>query len=526
LNIREFIESRVEKNAGKPFLYFEEEEVVTYEEFDRKINQAANGFLEMGVKKGDRVCLMLPNVPDFLYAWFGLAKTGAVMVPINNGFKENEARYIIDHSEAVGIIVDAASLPIALSIKKKSSILKWISCIDAPAEKGIHSFTQFFREMPITLRFFKIRDEDMAQIIYTSGTTGFPKGAIHTQKDFTLTGEAFILCAGLRPEDRLLTFLPLFHVNSEYYSTMGALAAEATLILVSKFSASTFWDQAIRYGATEFNFIGAIGRILCARPEEEFRPEHRIRTAYGAPVPPDVYEAFTRRFKIQNVIEGYGLTEAPRVSQNPINGIIKMKSMGLPAKHPDPNLPFTEVKIVDDQGRELNPGEKGELIVRSPVMMKGYFKDEEKTREAIRDGWFYTGDYAYKDEDGYLFFVDRKKDIIRRKGENISATEVESVLQANPKIFEAAVIAVPSLLGEDEVLAAITLKEKQAMTPEEVIEWCKDRLANFKVPRYIQFRNSFPKTPTERIAKYILKQEKDLIESSRDMESYKKGIGL
>jgi crotonobetaine/carnitine-CoA ligase len=200
--------------------------------------------------------------------------------------------------------------------------------------------------------------------------------------------------------------------------------------------------------------------------------------------------------------------------------------MGIPAKHPDPNLPFTEVKIVDDQGRELNPGEKGELIVRSPVMMKGYFKDEEKTREAIRDGWFYTGDYAYMDEDGYLFFVDRKKDIIRRKGENISATEVESILQSNPKIFEAAVIAVPSLLGEDEVLAAITLKENQAMTPEEVMDWCKDRLANFKIPRYIQFRNSFPKTPTERIAKYLLKLEKNLIESSRDMESYKKRVGL
>jgi len=525
LNIREFIESRVEKNLGKPFLYFEDE-VVTYEEFDQKINQAANGFLEMGVKRGDRVCLLLPNVPEFLYAWFGLAKIGAVMVPINNGFKENEARYIIDHSEAVGIVVDAGPLPIASAIKKKSSILKWISCIHAVSAEGIHPFAQFFRGMPKTLRSFDIRDEDMAQIIYTSGTTGFPKGAIHAQKDFTLTGEAFVLCAGLSAADRLLTFLPLFHVNSEYYSTMGALAAEASLILVPRFSAGIFWEQAVRYGATEFNFIGAIGRILCARPEEEFRPDHKIRTAYGAPVPPDVYEAFTRRFKIQNVIEGYGLTEAPRVSQNPINGVIKMKSMGLPAKHPDANLRFTQVKIVDEQGRELKPGEKGELIVHSPVMMKGYFKDEEKTRETIRRGWLYTGDYAYMDEDGYLFYVDRKKDIIRRKGENVSATEVESVLQANGKIFEAAVIAVPSLLGEDEGLAAITLKENQAMIPEEVIEWCKDRLANFKIPRYIQFRSSFPKTPTERIAKYILKQEKDLIESSHDMESYKKKIGL
>jgi crotonobetaine/carnitine-CoA ligase len=202
-----------------------------------------------------------------------------------------------------------------------------------------------------------------------------------------------------------------------------------------------------------------------------------------------------------------------------------MKSMGLPARHPDPKLTFSEVRIVDDQGRDLGPGETGELIVRSPVMMQGYFKDEEKTRETIRDGWLYTGDYVYRDEDGYLFFVDRKKDIIRRKGENISATEIEMGLMAHPKVLEAAVIAVPSELGEDEVLAGILLKENRKMTAEEVIDWCRPRLANFKVPRYIQFRSDFPRTPTQRIAKYIWKKEGDLIESSWDMEAYKKGMG-
>jgi crotonobetaine/carnitine-CoA ligase len=362
----------------------------------------------------------------------------------------------------------------------------------------------------------------MAQIVYTSGTTGFPKGVIHVHKDFTLTGEAFTLCAGIGPEDRLFTILPLFHVNAEYYSTMGALAAGASLILVPKFSAGIFWDQAVYYGATEFNFIGAIGRILCARPEGEFRPEHKIQTAYGAAVTPDVYENLTRRFKIRKVIDGYGLSEVPRVSQNPINGVIKMKSMGLPAKHPNPHLTFSEVKIVNEWGKELEPGETGEIVVRSPVMMQGYYKDEEKTREAIRHGWLYMGDYACQDEDGYLFFVDRKKDIIRRKGENISATEVESVLLANRKIVETAVIAVPSELGEDEVLAVIVLAENQMMTPEEVIDWCKERMADFKNPRYVLFRSSLPKTPTERVAKYLLKQEKDILQSAFDMERYKK----
>ena len=526
MNIRGFIESKVEKNPDKPFLYFEDE-VISYEEFDWKINQVANAFLDMGVRKGYRVCLMLPNVPEFLYGWFGLAKIGAVMVPINIAFKENEAGYVLNHSEAVGVIVDSEHLPMVREIKKGSKTLKWIACIDPVSdEEDIHLFYHFFETMPETLRFMVLKDSDMAQIVYTSGTTGFPKGAIHTHRDFTLTGEAFLPCAGIGPEDRVLTILPLFHVNAQYYSTMGALAAEASLILIREFSASKFWDQAVYYGATEFNFIAAIGRILCSRPENEFRPGHLIRTAYGAPVTPDVYEVFTKRFKIANVIEGYGLTEVPRVSQNPIGGKIKMKSIGCPAKHPNPGMTFSEIRIVDSDGKELEAGVTGEIIVRSPVMMQGYFKDRARTREAIHDGWFYTGDYAYKDEDGYLFFIDRKKDIIRRKGENISSSEVETVINAHEKVLEAAVIAVPSELGEDEVMACIVLKENQIMDPEELIDWCRDHLANFKVPRYVQFRDSLPKTPTHRIAKYILKREEGLIESSHDMELYKKKIAL
>lgn len=526
MNVRDFIEAKVGKNPDKPFLYFEDE-ALSYEEFNHKINQFANGFLETGVKKGERVCLMLPNVPEFLYGWFGLAKIGAVMVPINTGFKEKEAEYVVNHSEAVGIITDSETLPIIRKIKETSKTLKWIACIDSvPNKKDIFPFYQFFETMPKTLKSIAIKDEDMTEIAYTSGTTSFPKGAMHAHKDFPLTGEAFVVCAGIGREDRVLTILPLFHANAQYYSTMGALAAEASLILVRKFSASNFWDQAVYYAATEFNFIGASGKILCNRPEYEFRPKHQIKTAYGALITPDVYEIFTKRFKIQNVIEGYGLTEVPRISQNPIGGLIKMGSMGLPAKHPDPSITFSEVKIVSDDGKELEPGEIGEIIVRSPVMMQGYFEDEEKTKETIRDGWFYTGDYAHKDEDGYLFFIDRKKDIVRRRGENISSSEVEMVINANNKVQEVAVIGVPSELGEEEIMAQIVIKKNQEMTPEEVVNWCKDHLAKFKVPRYVRFRNSLPKTSTQRTAKYILKQERGLIESSHDMESYKKSIGL
>ena len=287
---------------------------------------------------------------------------------------------------------------------------------------------------------------------------------------------------------------------------MGALAAGAGLVLVRKFSAGLFWEQAVRYKATQFNFVGAVGRILCRRPESEFRSDHRLRTAYGALVTPDVYKHFTRRFKIVNVIDGYGLTEVPRVSQNPIGGRIKMRSMGLPAPHPDPEVTFAEVKVVDNGGDPLPAGEKGELIIRSPVMMKGYYKDAHRTREAVRDGWFYSGDYVYRDEDGYLFFVDRKKDIIRKKGENISATEIETVINSSPKVSESAVIGVPSELGEDEIMACIVLRKDVHMTTDEVTALCKCRLADFKVPGLIAFFDALPKTSTERVAKHLLRK--------------------
>lgn len=521
MDMRKFWETKVERNPDKVFLYYGDEEV-TYSEVETKVNQVANGLVEIGVKKGDRISFMLRNVPEFLYSWFGLAKIGGVMVPVNTAFKANEAQYVVNHCEASGLIASQDTLQVALEIQKDCPNLKWIACVDEDKlPEGVMPYSQLSRGMPKELKDFDVGDEDLTSIIYTSGTTGFPKGAMHVHKNFVMTGEAFLLRAGIGPDDRIMAILPLFHLNAQFYSTWGAIAAEASLILIRQFSASRFWDQAVRYGATEFNFVGAVGRILCARPEEEFRPEHTIRTTVGAAVSPDVYWTFKNRFHISNVIDAYGLTEIAAVCQNPIWGKIKVGSMGLAAKHPDPSVKFTEMKVVDDDGKEVSTGEVGELIVRNPVMMKGYFKEPEMTKEAIRDGWFYTGDYVYKDEDEYYFFVSRKKDIIRRKGENISSAEIENCISTNPKVLESAVIPVPSELGEDEVMACIVLKPGQSMTPEEVINWCKTSLAAFKVPRYVQFRNDLPKTATQRVQKNVLKEEKDLIEKAHDMESYK-----
>ena len=523
MNLRSFWQAKVQKNPSKVFLYHEED-MISYAEFDRRVNQVANGLLELRVNKADKVCLMLPNIPEFLYTWLGLCKIGGVAVPINTNFKVNEVRYIVNHSEAVGLIVSVDHLQLALEIKQNCSHLNWIACVngkDTQLPAQVISYKQLTRSMRTGLKEIDLNSDGLACVIYTSGTTGFPKGVMHAHNTPIMTGEAFLLRAQVSPSDRIMAVLPLFHINAQFYSTWGAIAGEASLILIRQFSASQFWNQAVRYGATEFNFVGVIGRILCDRSPKEFRPDHHIRIAVGAGISPDVYDTFTRRFKIPNVIDAYGLTEVPAVSQNPVGGTIKKKSIGLPARHPDPSVRFTEMKIVDDEGRECSPGKVGELIVRSPVMTRGYFKEPQKTEEAIRNGWFYTGDYAYRDEDGYFFFVDRKKDLIRKKGENISPAEVEAVLNEHPKVAESAVIAVPAQLGEDEVMACIVLKPGESMTAEDVIDWCKDRLAAFKLPRFIQFRTDLPKTSTQRIAKPVLRKE-PLLEKAIDIEWYKK----
>ena len=520
MDIRSFLESRVARNPEKPFLFYEKE-VLSFHEFDRRVNQAANGLLEIGVERGDRFCLLLGNTPQFLYTWLGLAKIGAVMVALNTSFREKEIGYIVNHCQARGLITDSAHLTLVENLTPDCPSLQWSLCVDSvPDDFRVHSWLDLMKAMPGALRGFDIIEEDVAQIAYTSGTTGFPKGATHTHRNFVLTGEAFTLCADLGLEDRVMAIMPLFHTNAQYYSVMGALAASAGLILIPRFSAGNFWVQAVEYQATEFNFIGAIGNILCRRPVSEFIPEHRIRTAYGAMVTPQVYDIFHNRFKIRNVIDGYGLTEVPRVCQNPIGGIIKMRSIGLPAKHPDRNLNFSQVKIIREDGQTATPGERGEILVKSPVMMKGYYRDPEATSQAIEDGWFHTGDIGYKDSDGYIFFVDRKKNIIRRKGENVSAAEVETAINTHAAVADSAVIAVPSEMGEDEILALIVLAPGERLAPEEAIDWLIPRLARFKLPRFIQFRESLPKTATARTAKYLLSNEEGLIEASFDMRPY------
>jgi crotonobetaine/carnitine-CoA ligase len=282
----------------------------------------------------------------------------------------------------------------------------------------------------------------------------------------------------------------------------------ATLILLSGFHPEKLWGQTRHYGATHLNLVGGLTPLIWNQPRKTDDRDNPVEIFFSGWLTRAYFEEFENRFGLK-IINGYGLTECPNVLATPVGPERKIGSIGLPLSHFDPSLPM-QVKLMDDDGREVQPGETGEIWARSPGFMLGYWKDPESTAQALKDGWLHTGDKARRDKEGFYYFVDRTKDLIRRKGENISSREVESILLSHPRIAEVAVIGVPSKeIGDEEVKAYIVLKPGGVASPEEIFSWCEEQLARFKVPRYLEFREALPKTPSARVQKYLLKKERE-----------------
>jgi crotonobetaine/carnitine-CoA ligase len=310
-------------------------------------------------------------------------------------------------------------------------------------------------------------------------------------------------------------------MNALFYSVAGTVAAGASMIIVPKFSASGFWQTAVEAGATHANIIEAIGAILVARPRSEFRAEHRIRAVYG--VRPRFVETFRRDFGIQNLISGYGMTEIPGVISWAHDVPGKSGSMGRPGAHPDPSRPWAQCRVIREDGEEAEANETGELWVKTPVIMQGYFRDAAQTRSTFEGDWFKTGDLVRRDEEGWFYFVSRKKDIIRRRGENIAALELERVIGEHPDVYEAAALGVSSELGEDEILVAVVAKKGRTPGAHSIADWCRVRLAANKVPRFVLFLDKLPHTPTHKIAKAVLLRDESLKLRATDLQSEKQG---
>ena len=502
LNVRDFLEDAARAVPDETFLVHGQE-AISYREFNRRVDVAACAWHELGVRKGDRVAFMLENRPEFLQAWFGLAKIGAILVAFNTRWQATEVAHFLALTEPRVALVSERYREVFRSALPAAAGLEVVLTL-GPDEH----FADFYRllqrarpEAPAV----ELAAGDVISFISPSGTTGRPKAVMQTHGNYVLTGEGYAHWVELQQGERLYLCLPLFHINSQAYTVMGAIAARAAIVLVERFSASRFWSAMAEYSVNVFNYIGSMLVVLMKRDVTPEERRHAVRLAYGAPALPDpLRREVEERFGL-TLIFGLGMSETTFGLIESLRGERRSGSIGKPRQHPDPRI-VNEARLVDDQGRDVPAGEVGELIFRSPVMMKGYYRDPEQTAQTIRDGWLYTGDLVRTDEDGFFYFVDRKKDIIRVKGENVSSSEVEQVLSEHPTVQEAAVVGIPSELTEEDVAAFVVPRPGAKLDPADVTAWCRARLADFKAPRHVWLVESLPKTETQRTEKYHLRQ--------------------
>ncbi|SDN31419.1 AMP-binding protein [Bacillus sp. OK048] len=505
-NLGYHLEGVVQESPDLRWLYYQDQ-IFTLGELSIKINKAANVFSSLGVKRGDKVALVLSNNPEYLFCWFGLAKIGAVMVPINTSTKGEMLSYIISHSDAVMALVEEPFLNEYMQIKSTlKKIQHSIVISDSSSSIDQNDFYSFKKLLddasPLYIETNKVLVEDLMCILYTSGTTGVPKGVMLSQNAYVAAGAASAnQIFQFRPDDVIYTCLPFFHVNAQMGTTMPALLSKVPLAVGKKFSASKFWSEMDRYKVTVFKFIGAMITILYKNSSSEIQYHNTVRLGIGAPVPKDLWLPFEQRFGLQ-LLEGYGTTETTTACIANRPNDFRIGSCGKPISH-------YEISIRDEENLPVSPKKPGELCIRPlkpHVFMEGYYKMEDKTNEALIDGWFHTGDRAYQDEDGFYFFLDRTKDVIRRKGENISSFMVEKIINNHPKVFESAAIGIPNELSEDEVKVFVKLKPGEAATEKDIYDWCEKYMSEFMYPRFIEFIYEFPKTPTEKVQKFKLKE--------------------
>lgn len=521
MTIGELLGKTASLNPAKTYLYFRGLKV-SFREFKDHSLRAAVLFHDVGIRRGDRVCLFLPNCPEFLYAWMGLSRIGAISVPINTAYKAEEGALILNGCGAKLLVAHQTLLGVAQKMTRLSPSVEKLLVVseDGKAVAGFLNFLPELKKRALLSEPVEVTPQDISMLLYTSGTTGRPKGVMVTHEMYVAAGQGYASWAEATSEDRFFTCLPLYHGNAQYYSTMGSLAVGASLILEERFSASRFWRQVSQSGATVVNFIGMMLPVLMKQPKSQ--PASAVRVFYGSPAfSPEVLKEFEERFGTK-VLIGYGLTECCYGTIERFGQERRPRSSGLPRWHPDSRFK-NEVTVVNERDIPLPTGEVGEIVLRNPAVTPGYWQDLDQTREALRGGWFHTGDLGWMDKDGYLYFLDRKKDLIRRRGENVSSLEVEEVLKREPRILDCAVIGVPSELAEEEVKAYVVLRPGEEMKPEEVVYWCAERLAYFKVPRYVEFRAELAKTPSLRVRKELLRQEsEDLNKGCFDRE--KSGI--
>ena len=498
--ILEVLAQHVAARGDQPFI-FHAGRRVTYREFDRLTNRAAHALQSLGVQKGDRVTLVLGNSVEYLVTAFGILKAGAVMNAINPGLGARELNYIVGHAEPAVIVTagDSAGgiLSSQVTLPSSTTVAGFGTLPDGPvAGRRTAAFDALIERSPEDAPALQLTPNDPSTLLYTSGTTGDPKGVLFRHGSTGAAGQHFLHTLGVNGDDTILAVTPLFHGNA-WGAVVTALQAGGTVAFPKAFHASEFWPLVHDSGATVLYTLGTILAILLAQQPTELERHNSLRIILGLGSAP-LRDQIIRRFGVRHVAECFGSTDAGVVTIEPLGSAPRPGSAG-------PPVPGVTIRIVDDEGRQCAARQVGEITIRSPHHMSEYYRDPLQTAETLRDGWFFTGDLGYLDEDGWLYFVDRKKDVIRRGGENMSSLLIEKTLREHPRVVEAAVIGVPDPVLGQEVKAFIVANGP--VSADELRAFAAERLARFQVPRLWEFRDSLPKTATQRIEKYKLRQE-------------------
>jgi acyl-CoA synthetase (AMP-forming)/AMP-acid ligase II len=480
---------------------------ITYRELDALTNRFARALGALGVRKGDRVCLLTTNCPEYVIAFYAIARVGAVASPMNPSYREREIEYQLNDTEAVAIVVHADLAPLVDTVRARTPHLRHIIAIGgsrAPTAQ-IRSFGELVgAERPSPPPRVEISGDDLVALPYSSGTTGLPKGVMLSHRNLVINNVQFIACLRLRESDRLMLFLPFYHI----YGTMlmgSAVHTGSTCVLMERFEPVECMQLIERHRVTLFFVVPPVLLMLSNWPElaKHDLSSLRLTMVGAAPVAPELSRRF-RELTGVPVLQGYGMTEAsPLTHVNPVHDeqLNVVDSAGLVAHD-------TEHRIVDIETgeRELAPGEIGEICIRGPQIMQGYWKAPDATAAALRDGWYYSGDIGCVDERGYLYIRDRKKEMIKFKGFGIAPAEIESLLLEHPAIADAAVIGKPHPEAGEIPKAFVVRKPGHALGVNDVVAFVKGRLANYKIPGEVEFVDAIPKTPSGKILRRVLKE--------------------
>ena len=472
---------------------------LSFSDIDRLSDTLAGALTVRGVARGERVSLMLPNCREFVVIWFALAKLGAVMAPVNTAFRGPvlcdavnlvESRWLFVHTSLAEQWQPV--LPQLATVREQVLV--------GPALPGSDAlpYATLFEGPPQVPPVVDVAPSDLCLLLYTSGTTGRSKAAMHSHRFVLSQADGVIAGLGLRNDDVLYCPYPLYHLDAAVMTVAPALRLRAVAAIGERFSVSRYWDEVRTLGATVFDFMGATLTMLWKQPPHPRDREHRARLGWGVPLPawaPD----FEARFGCR-LVELYGSTELGTNIYTPLNQPRRTGSCGVVG-------PLWEAQLHDAEGFAVPAGAIGELVVRPrtpDAIMRGYWGMPEATLTAFRQQWFHTGDLMRQDADGHFYFVGRNRDVVRRRGENISAAEVEMGLETHPEVLETAVYGVPSEMTEDEVMACVVRRPGSTLDAPALADHAAQQMARFMVPRYIRFADSLPKTPTDKVEKFRL----------------------